>query len=434
MLVITSVACAVLSVGGLAASYLVKSPQQAAADSAPPAASVITATVQKRVLETTLITRGTVTAGRTIEATPVVPDVGAQILTAARVKAGDQLKPGTVLLAVSGRPLFALAGSLPSYRDLLPGAKGPDVAQAQKALRQLGYSTRGDRSGYFGAGTKRAVGNMYLDAGYEPPTTGGAQAATLRAAAADVAASRTGLARLQRRIQAGDSAAGGEEPLPRQLAAMRTTLAEAERAHQAVVARTGAMLPLSEVVFVPRFPARVVAVSAQVGDVVKAPLVKIATGRLTVRVFMPVEQSEQFDVGMPASVASEVLGKEADGKISGMGEATTDTDQKPDRPPPGTPYRAVTVTPAKELPPDWADEDVRVTIKAARTDTATLVVPVSAVSASADGTSTVSVVAGEGTTRRVEVEAGASGDGFVAVTPLNGSLAQGDRVVIGMPS
>jgi multidrug efflux pump subunit AcrA (membrane-fusion protein) len=62
-----------------------------------------------------------------------------------------------------------------------------------------------------------------------------------------------------------------------------------------------------------------------------------------------------------------------------------------------------------------------------------LVVPLAAVSASADATARVSVLA-EGAIDPVDVpvEVGISADGFVAVEPVvAGALTVGDRVVVG---
>ncbi|MEJ8642980.1 hypothetical protein WKI68_19505 [Streptomyces sp. MS1.HAVA.3] len=84
------------------------------------------------------------------------------------------------------------------------------------------------------------------------------------------------------------------------------------------------------------------------------------------------------------------------------------------------------------LPAGFAGQDVRLTIESAATDGEALVVPVTAVSASAEGRTVVTAVAADGTQRRIEVRTGTSGDGYVAVAPVQAdSLAAGTRVVIG---
>jgi multidrug efflux pump subunit AcrA (membrane-fusion protein) len=73
---------------------------------------------------------------------------------------------------------------------------------------------------------------------------------------------------------------------------------------------------------------------------------------------------------------------------------------------------------------------LRLTIPVKSTGEAVTVVPISALSLAADGTSRVQVD-NNGTFEFVVVEAGLSADGFVEVTPVDGKLAPGQRVVIG---
>ena len=44
-----------------------------------------------------------------------------------------------MLVEVTGRPVIALAGRLPAYRDLAVGDTGPDVVQLKSALAGLGF-------------------------------------------------------------------------------------------------------------------------------------------------------------------------------------------------------------------------------------------------------------------------------------------------------
>lgn len=95
-------------------------------------------------------------------------------------------------------------------------------------------------------------------------------------------------------------------------------------------------------------------------------------------------------------------------------------------------YRMV-VRADRPLPAGFAGQDVRLTVESAATDGEALVVPVTAVSAGADGRTVVTAVSAEGTQRRIEVRTGTSGDGFVAVTPTQaGALGAGTKVVIGV--
>ena len=429
LLLVVAITAALLSTGGLAASTFVRSPQQVLAETAAPLPSLITAPVERRVLASTIVTRGTVVAGSQIEVTPVQVDAAVQVVTAVRVAPGDEIRPGDVMLAVSGRPLIVLGGELPAYRDLRPGDSGDDVAQLQAALAELGHYHSGDRTGYFGWATKQAVRELYTAIGYEPADTGGpggrGDRDALAAADEAVASAQRDVDAMSRRISAGEEAGPAEEPLADQLDRLEQQRDAAVAARSDLVAHTGTMLPLAEFVFVPEFPARVASASARVGGPVEPPLLVIASGELVVEARLRGEQATLVRPGMPVQLVSELLGKEASATVSSVGELTTDEL--------GSASHPVLVTAEEELPAAWAGSDVRVTITSAATEDEVLVVPLSAVSAGADGTTTVSLVddAGRGV-RRVPVQAGVSGDGFVEVTPVDGAaLAEGDMVVVG---
>jgi multidrug efflux pump subunit AcrA (membrane-fusion protein) len=93
----------------------------------------------------------------------------------------------------------------------------------------------------------------------------------------------------------------------------------------------------------------------------------------------------------------------------------------------------VLITPGKALAPQLAGQDVRLTIEAASTGGKALVVPVTAITSGADGRTVVTVMAAGGVQRRVEIRPGTSGDGYVAVEPVEkGALKAGDKVVTGV--
>ncbi|KJY34064.1 hypothetical protein VR46_33090, partial [Streptomyces sp. NRRL S-444] len=80
---------------------------------------------------------------------------------------------------------------------------------------------------------------------------------------------------------------------------------------------------------------------------------------------------------------------------------------------------ALTVKPDQTLDPRLSGQGVRLTVTAASSGEPVLVVPLSAVSAGADGRTTVTVLgkdpAAADARRRVEVRAGMSADGMVQV-------------------
>nr|AFI57020.1 QmnK [Amycolatopsis orientalis] len=56
---------------------------------------------------------------------------------------GETVKSGGVLMRVDERPVVLLNGTIPAYRDLGPGiTDGPDVAQLEEALVNLGYGKK----------------------------------------------------------------------------------------------------------------------------------------------------------------------------------------------------------------------------------------------------------------------------------------------------
>src|SRR6266702_4000905 len=126
----------------------------------PAPRTVLTATVVLRRLSQTLIVRGVIAAAsvRGVGFGSVnVP--GAQpIVTARPPRVGSVVADGSVLAQVAGRPVFAMRGVTPMYRDLTIGDRGPDVGQLQDGLaavrafyRNSGYAPPASTSGKGGA-------------------------------------------------------------------------------------------------------------------------------------------------------------------------------------------------------------------------------------------------------------------------------------------
>jgi len=403
-----AVLVSLLSVG---ASTFVTSPAQVAAEAAVPAPTLLTATVEERVLRDTVLVRGTVRAERSMEVTPAGARDGAEpVVTAVRVRAGGKVAPGTVVLEVSGRPLVALPGEIPAYRDLRPGSRGKDVRQLQAALASLGHDARSD-DGVFGVATKRAVADFYADLGYEPATTGEEDDRALRAAQATLRQAELALARSRAGTGARASDDGTDDAVrdtaAAELAAARADLADLE-------SRTGAMVPVGEVVFLPGFPARVDRVNGAVGSPVAPPLVVLSAGQPVVRAALSPADAALVKAGQRVDVVAEALGVTAAGRVAGVAAGGR-----------------VAVVGIRPLDPRMIGQDVRLTVESATTARPVLVVPLAAVSATADGGTRVVRVVGRATQQSVPVRVGTSGDGYVEVRPTSGTLAAGDRVAVG---
>lgn len=375
IVLIVAAAAALVSVGGIAGATLVRSPAQVAADTRPPAPNVITVPVVRQVLSRTVVLRGTFSDGRTISATPssvagVSGDTGGTrlVVTAVAVHAGESVGAGQPLVEYSGRPVFALPGAIPAYRDLVPADSGKDVAQLQRALKSLGYSTGSDPTGTFGDGTQGAVTRMYSAMGYDAP-----------------------------------------------------------RSNQAP---GGVMLPSSEVVFVPTLPARVVSVPVAVGDNVKGPVITLARGGMELTGAMNPADEGLVKAGMVATVLSETTGHQAKAVVASVGSLTTSQAGTADAATTDGAYIPLRIRPDRPWPTAFDGQDVRITVTAAATNGRVLAVPEAAISSGADAQTTISLLEG-GRHRVLPVTTGVSADGMVQVTPLGGSLAAGDRVVVG---
>jgi len=153
--------------GWVAATH-VKSPGEVAAETKPPPASDITAAVDRRELATTVTGRGTVRYGEpqtiTLAASTYGNAQGSSLVTKPPTK-GAVVGENAVAMEVNGRPVRALAGAAPMYRDIKPGDQGRDVRQLEEALQRLGFHP-GKVDGVYDIATQGAVEAWYRAAGY----------------------------------------------------------------------------------------------------------------------------------------------------------------------------------------------------------------------------------------------------------------------------
>jgi biotin carboxyl carrier protein len=409
---------AALLAGGLIGASFVKSPQQIAADTAAPPATVTTATVVSQVLTSSVQMRGVVypatqydvyasasSSGSSSSSGPAAgssssaaesSSTGAVYISKLDVAVGDTVSNGRQLAEVDGQPLFVLTGPVPAWRDLTPGESGPDVTELQKALAWLGYDDNGDTLGYYGSATGYAVSLYYEHLGYTPPSAGG--------------------------------------------------------------------LPTADVVFLPRLPATVVAVNGAAGEQPGQPFLELAArGSLALTGELPPAYAGQVKAGLKVTIYDEVTGIRATGTVADLGTATTVT-------PAGTVvdignasssagsagsgsassgssssssssgstgnssatvFIPLTVHPSRPLAPALNGENVLVTVETGQTEGPVLTVPVAAIVTTASGTSFVTVAGAHGKQAEVAVTPGISENGYVQVTPVTpGALAAGERVVV----
>jgi hypothetical protein len=85
---------------------------------------------------------------------------------------GDKVACGEVLYRVNAKPVLLLCGSTPAYRSLSEGDSGPDVAELNANLVDLGYATRAQldpSSDHFSSATASALEKLQSKLGEHQP-------------------------------------------------------------------------------------------------------------------------------------------------------------------------------------------------------------------------------------------------------------------------
>lgn len=153
---------------GWVAANQFQSPAQQQANARPPKPVAVLEKVTIGALSDRVSGSGTVSATTTVPvrlaSLPPNP-----VVTAAEVASGDEIRDGSLLTELNGRPVFVLQGAFDFYRDMGLKAKGPDVAQLQHGLVRAGLLGARNIYGTFDKGTQVAVDRMYRANGYAPP-------------------------------------------------------------------------------------------------------------------------------------------------------------------------------------------------------------------------------------------------------------------------
>jgi HlyD family secretion protein len=399
----------------------ISSPAQRAAAARPPTPSVITAKAEQRVVGETVVVNGDVQSAHSAQvvsstagdATPIVSDV--------RSKSGDSVKEGDVLVVISGRPVIALEGPVPAYRDLQPGEIGGDVVQLQKALRRLKYSIGSDAEGTFALGTQAAVQRFYQDRGFSPQMTSPDAREQLNQAKQDVSDAQSQLDRAKQESVSGESSLLSVDQA-------QATLRSAREKYQSLSETTGVEVLRSEVLFIPSFPASVTQSRAKLGGAavdakVDTPLMTISGGEASVVAQIDPDQNALIKAG--TSVTIHVTdGTEMSGTVTSVG---TQLEQSSD----GNSGYPISVSGVSPIPVVFVGQSAQLTINAAATQGAVLAVPSSAVSSASDGTTHVTKVA-DGKDVDVSIVVGATAGGWVEIrSQVPGVIGPGDDVVVG---
>jgi peptidoglycan hydrolase-like protein with peptidoglycan-binding domain len=155
VLAAAAVLAAVTATGGVVLMSGAK--QQALAAQQPPAH---TAQVEKRTLSAMVSQAAILTYRARSDGSPYSVTNRARGTYTKLPTIGQVISQGHVLYRVNDRPVVLLHGSTPAYRALSAGATGPDVAELNADLVALGYATPAQlhpRSAFFGSATTAAM-------------------------------------------------------------------------------------------------------------------------------------------------------------------------------------------------------------------------------------------------------------------------------------
>ena len=398
----------------------IQSPAEAAARTAPPTPSPILVPVEERVLSSDVITRGTARFGlpQSISLSPSPLKSGVGIITTLP-EPSQQLQEGDVLFTSSGRPVFILQGDIPVYRDLFPGLSGEDVRQLEVALKRLKFDP-GPVDGVFDEQTTAAVVDLYSSVGYVSFTATSEQLAALRTLENELALAINEKAVAETAL--AQAAKDAEKAAQREVE-WRTFLVdrlteEVEAARQ----KAYSSVPMDEIVFVSAFPVRVEKINVKIGDPASGPVIGVTNNQLAIDSFLPLAEAPLVKPGMKVAIDEPDLGLQATGIVSRVADM------------PGTDgadgYHIYFEVLVDATPVKLEGFSLRLTIPVESTGGAVTVVPISALFLAADGTSRVQVEK-DGNLEFIEVKPGLSADGFVEVTPVNGTLSAGQLVLVG---
>lgn len=213
-----------------------------------------------------------------------------------------------------------------------------------------------------------------------------------------------------------------------QLSDAQGQLSDAREALADLEAIVGVEFPINELMFMPSLPRDIQRVNVEAGDIPQGAVMRVTGSGVVVRSAVSAADRPLIVEGAQAVMENDDLGISIAATVTFVATAPGGADVSSDR-------YSVRFEPNEAVPEAGFDQNYRITIPIESTGEDTLVVPLAALSAGADGTARVEVETSVGVTELVEVATGLSAQGFVEVTALGGfDLASGDRVVVGRDS
>jgi len=425
---------------------LLHSPEETATTSVEP--TVLTAPVESRLVRSEVTGTGTVTASGTVALAVTPPDGMTALVTDTPLPAGADVPWCRPLVEVSGRPVIALRGALPAFRDLTVGDQGEDVRRLQGALRECGYAVAAD--GEFGALTATAVTALYRAVGHSVVTSAGAGLGGGAVGEADL--SETGASSEAARVSLTIGMGSGEQPVEivptpdpitdpepvddpepidddptpdRGVVPEPADIDERPRGDDPSPTPSGAapqvVVPRGEVAFLPAVGtlARYAALGSDPGS---EPVATVALTGTSLAVSLTATQRAFVAEGSAVTITGE--GWATTTTLPALTDTTTPDEN-------GMPAYQASILLGDDVPSDAVGGEASFVVLVGSTEPYDRVVPVSALFQDTDGTTFLRRVDGDLLTR-IAVEVVAAAGGYSAVEVLGtGDLAAGDEVVIG---
>ncbi len=383
-----------VAVTWLAASRF-QSPAQRAAQAQPPAAEPVLVPVTKADLTERTTINATVGVSESRSIDLVLPTSGSVVVTASGVASGSQVDSGQAVVWLNDRPVIALSGAFPLYRDLGPGDTGADVRLLQEALTALGYGLSAD--GQFGVATTRALTKLYERVGADAPTR------------QVVERGRTSSAPSEGQDPGSGTSGPGE--------------ADQDRAIRPEAAQAAGMseiyLPVSEVVVIPGLPVRVESVPS-LGTTLTATTARLTvssgqtvlsaqvTGSLAAQVTQQISGTAQLgDESLSVTVSSVESAQTGADRGSQSDESPADDDPADEAAPKEgvAGERTLVLTPTSaQIPQEWIGRGgVLVTLDLIEPLLGVLTVPQRALASDASGSTSVLLRETDGSFTQVRV-------------------------------
>lgn len=206
----------------------------------------------------------------------------------------------------------------------------------------------------------------------------------------------------------------------------RAELVDANTALADLDSQIGTSIPTNELIFLPQLPRVVQQVFVETGDIPQGSAMSVTGSGVVIRSSISGADRPLISEGVEGIMEDSNLGISVPVRVAFV--ADTPGGQNV-----GEGRFGVRLEPVGDLPEDAINQNLRVTVPFQSTDGTVLAVPVAALSAGADGSSRVQVERADGSVDVVVVRTGllARALGLVEISPIDGELAAGDRVVVG---